>query len=322
MEREPRPILEFARKAAIVIGGILVSPLALLLMIVPRKLYKSIFLLLVIFLVYKFVYPRESLALGTHRLSNAFAHGVSKAVDAGRPLWNWLDNETNATFLASIVALATLVITAFTRRTDMKRERDQEIAKVTPKMTVGFAPTSDGKFVCTLLNIGGGTALSVKFSFLVLANPGSHSYSEDTWLEQNSRSYHYVLPEAKDPKAIEIEPIDVSRSPELMVRCEYIDSLDRNHYAFAYGGQSRDGTFMSVGTWHTITTAKGQRRSLWARAGAYLFLQSERGFAMIKDAVRRYGPSEADVNKDWRKGRQEVVPSRSDVSSGGPEVDK
>lgn len=319
MKKEPGRLARIIKGAGLVAGGILISPIALLIAIVPRKLYKPVFLLIALGLGYKYIYPRGSLTAGVHRLADALASGVALTENAGKPLWKWLDNETNATFLASIVALATLIGTIIARRSDLKRERGQQIAKVTPRMTVRFAPTSDGKFNCTLLNIGGGTALAVKFSFHILDNPGNHSYSEDVWRIRNSESYHYILPEARDPKTILIDPIDTSRSPELMVKCDYMDVLDREHRAFAYGGQSSDGTFMSVGTWHTITTAKGQNVSLWARAGAYVFLQSERGFARISNVTRRFAPSDEEKNRDWKRGKQKVVKSESDVSSSGPE---
>ena len=319
MKRRSGSFVTLIKGAGVVAGGILISPLALLIAIVPRKLYKPVFSLIALGLGYKYIYPRGSLKAGVHRLADAFADGVALTVNAGKPLWKWLDNETNATFLASIVALATLIGTIIARRGDLKRERGQQIAKLTPRMTVGFAPTRDGKFQCTLLNIGGGTALAVKFSFHILDNPGNHSYSENVWRVRDSENYHFVLPEAKDPKTILIEQIGTSRSPELMVKCDYMDVLDRDHRAFAYGAQSRDGTFMSVGTWHTITTAKGQNVSLWARAGAYIFLQSERGFARISNATRHFLPSEEEQDRDWRRGKQKVVESKSDVSSSGPE---
>jgi hypothetical protein len=320
--KEPGKAVRVLKGIGLVVGGILVSPIFLFIAVIPKKLYKTVFLLIALGLGYRYIYPKESVVIGLHRVADAFAYGINMMVRAGMPLWRWLDNETNATFLASIVALFTLIGTVIARRSDLKRERRQQIAKATPRMTVGFAPTGDGKFACTLLNIGGGTALAVKFSFHVLDNPGNHSYSEDVWRIRNSESYHYILPEAKDPKSILLDPIDTSRSPELMVKCEYMDSLDRNHYAFAYGGQSSDGTFMSVGTWHTRTTTKGQSVSMWARAGAYFFLQSERGLARIGNAMRRFLPSDEERNKDWRRGMQKVVETQSEVSSGGPDKPK
>lgn len=188
----------------------------------------------------------------------------------GFSAWHWLDNETNATFLAAMIALAGFLWGFVRERKSRNRRLNEQFDKRTPNLTVEFTRKQANEWFCTIINLGAGTALSVYFSFLVLDNAKSKSTGKDVWLSREMLLIPYILGSGRGAHSVKVGILDLEQNRELKVELGYSDVLERKHLKVAHGGQSYDGSIMSVSGWQTSIAVPGSRQG-WRRTLVALF---------------------------------------------------
>ncbi len=169
--------------------------------------------------------------------------------------------------------------TAKDRRKE-KRTLKEKFDSQEPTLTVVFTLAEDGTSTCTLINVGAGNAMSVKFRFYVWddihddddLDSGSIKIrsrinvllpdeKKQFWRVRESRTFAFVAPRARQPKAVPLGIVPAEPHYGIRVELECVDTLDRRYFQIAEGGQLRDHKFMSVGMWHTSVQERTYYRS-------------------------------------------------------------
>ncbi len=321
--------------------GILVvalSPLLLAIWLIPKSLYKPLVWLGVLLLGYRYVYPKRNPLPEFRAFYKHFPGWHVATVRIIHSTWTWLDNEANATFLVAMATVLGLFVTYLIRRADETRKFRERLDKRTPNLTVRFTLSEDQGWICTVVNVGAGTALAVKFRFYVV-DDAARMASRSSGLSRRpreflllpddpshvlflrtDRQFPFLLPNAKSPKTVPIGVIETTTSYEIRVELDYDDVLDREHTQYAGGGQSRDGEIMSVGKWYKTTTPRGQEPSVFTTLKAFVGFHLGRIIwryeaVTVPIAESEWNSMTKKVSAYWSRFRKEDKPAApSDVS--------